>query len=154
MNLFPGIDDEGLFELLEIGLYVIYLLTKREKEVVLSSVAGSLLPVGHIQYKDLFLQLIANPPNPTVGLAALITACELDIFAEIDALKVGSSRCLADLTVIVNRPPCGILDGIVKTLLHSIRSCSLSQILKIAFYLLRLMQFKVSIFSCKLYVRI
>ena len=51
--------------------------------------------------------------------------------AEISTLKLGSSRCLADLTVIVNRPPTGILDGIVKTLLHSIRSCSLSMLMSI-----------------------
>ena len=125
------LDEEALFEVLEIGLYVIYLLTKSEKEIVVSSVAGSLMPVGHIQYKDLFIQLIANPPNPTVGLAALLTACELDIYAEIATLKLGASRCLANLTVIVNRPPTGILDGIVKTLLHSIRSCSLSTLISI-----------------------
>ena len=45
------LDDENLFELLEIGLYVIYLLTKKEKDIVLSSVAGSLMPLRHIQYK-------------------------------------------------------------------------------------------------------
>ena len=45
------LDEESLFELLEIGLYVIYLLTNREKEIILSSVAGSLMPLGHIQYK-------------------------------------------------------------------------------------------------------
>ena len=85
------------------GLYVIYLVTKMEKEIVMSSVAGSLIPVANIQYKDLFIQLIANPPNPTIGLAALLTACELGIFAEISTLKSGASRCLADLTIIVNR---------------------------------------------------
>ena len=66
-----------------------------------------------------------------MGLAALLAACELGIHAEISVLKNGSSRCLADLQVIENRPPTGILDGVVKTLLHSIRSCSLSTLISI-----------------------
>ena len=89
------------------------------------------MPINLILILDLFLQLIANPPTPTVGLAALLAACELGIHAEISVLKNGSSRCLADLQVIENRPPTGILDGVVKTLLHSIRSCSLSTLISI-----------------------
>ena len=59
-------------------------------------------------------------------------ACaELEIIVEIPTLRQGALKCLADLTVIIHRPPAGILDGVVKMILQTVRSCPLSHIISI-----------------------
>jgi hypothetical protein len=129
----------------EIGFYIMYLAARKEKEVLISSVAGNFLAAEHIEYKDIFKQVMSSPPTPTVGLAALIAAIELgsysfiedqfnyflEIYLPIQQIRSSCTRCLADLTVIVNRPPKGILDGVVRNLEHSIRSCALSDLISI-----------------------
>ena len=59
-------------------------------------------------------------------------ACaELEIIVEIPTLRQGALKCLADLTVIIHRPPAGILDGVVKMILQTVRTCPLSHIISI-----------------------
>ena len=64
-----------------------YLAARREKEVLISSVAGNFLAAEHIEYKDIFKQVMSSPPTPTVGLAALIAAIELGSYFSTSSLQ-------------------------------------------------------------------
>ena len=97
---------------------------------------GSIFPSDQIRHKELLTSLIAQPPTPTIGLAALMACAELEIIVEIPTLRQGALKCLADLTVIIHRPPAGILDGVVKMIHQTVRTCPLSHIISIGIFFL------------------
>ena len=120
-------------ELLEVTLYLLYSLANRDKFTIegfaLSEESRDKLYSDEV--KSSLMNLINSPPMPTLGLAALLLANEIQLNVEVPVLLPGALKCLADLTVIAHRPPVGLLDGLVGLLASQVRSCSLIHIITI-----------------------
>ena len=119
-------------------LYLLYSLANRDKYTIegfaLSDESRDQLYSDEV--KSSLMNLINSPPMPTLGLAALLLANEIQLNVEVPVLLPGALKCLADLTVIAHRPPVGLLDGLVGLLASQVRSCSLIHIITIGKQLL------------------